>query len=283
MRKLIVNADDFGLTTGVNRAIIESFQSGSISSTTLLVSALETGNAVELSRLNPELGVGLHFNLTLGQPISAPDQVRSLVKADGTFYSRSEAYRNMLLRRCRVADIEREFLAQVTKYQEMGLSMTHIDSHQHIHLFPQVFDIIAQFCSDKKIPLRLPWVWTKGQGRQDWRRRVRSRFLSLLVNRHFRKWGANLLVNKGFGSVFDLTDDPFDIKAESYSKLLEDNDSVSPFELMVHPAYVDDNLRSLTRIAAFSDVERDLLTQFSLGEAASHMGWELVSYKGLID
>lgn len=78
-KQLIINADDFGLTSGVNQAVMDCSQQGSVSSATLMVNTAASEEAASLARSNPNLGLGLHFNLTLGRPVSTPVKVPSLV------------------------------------------------------------------------------------------------------------------------------------------------------------------------------------------------------------
>lgn len=87
MKHLIINADDFGLSPGVNQGIAEAYQAGGISSTTVMVNMPGFTDAVRLASLHPGLGVGLHFNLTYGRPVSDPRLIPSLIQADGRFHS----------------------------------------------------------------------------------------------------------------------------------------------------------------------------------------------------
>jgi predicted glycoside hydrolase/deacetylase ChbG (UPF0249 family) len=272
---LIVNADDFGLTRGVNRGILDCHLAGSVSNASLMVNTSAVTDALEIARANPSLGVGLHFNMTTGRPLSAPSAVRSLVGPDGCFFTRSLCERRLLLGLSAEKEIEREFHAQVERFQSSGLAMTHIDSHQHMHLFPRVFDILAGYCRANDIPLRVPWR-LKGP-RPGIRRRVRSRFLEMLLRRNYLKWKGSVKTNLGFGSIFDLVEAAASIKRDCYFELLTKCQG-SPFELMVHPAAVDDELRSLTRITEFSVREHEILAGFSLGKEAERFGFHLVSY-----
>ncbi len=90
MRRLIVNADDFGLTTEVNKGIIEAYRNGIVTSTTIMVNMPGFADAVEKIRCTPGLAVGIHLNLTYGVPVLGADQVRSLVGPDGRFKRRPD-------------------------------------------------------------------------------------------------------------------------------------------------------------------------------------------------
>ncbi len=135
----MINADDFGLLPEVNRAVIEVFRAGSLTSATLMVNAAGTDEAVDLARRHPGLAVGLHFTLTQGRPVSAPDRVPSLVDAEGVFWRRTDFERRLLCGRIRREDVARELNAQLTAFRATGLPISHIDSHHHVHMFPPVF------------------------------------------------------------------------------------------------------------------------------------------------
>lgn len=149
MKHLIINADDFGLSPGVNQGIVEAYQAGGISSTTLMVNMPGLTDAVRLARLNPELGVGLHFNLTYGRPVSERRLVPSLVQKDGCFHPISET--SSRERR----EIEIELLAQWERFIASGLYPTHLDAHHHLHqVFPEVYEAMAQLAVRENIPMR---------------------------------------------------------------------------------------------------------------------------------
>ena len=140
MKLLLVNADDFGITEGVNRAIAECHTRGIVTSTTLMATGAAFEHAVELSRSLPELSVGCHLVLVDGEPLLPADQVRSLL-APGTnrfFHSIGEFARAALLGKFRPEEIEAEASAQFARLQRAGIRISHFDSHKHTHLFPVV-------------------------------------------------------------------------------------------------------------------------------------------------
>jgi predicted glycoside hydrolase/deacetylase ChbG (UPF0249 family) len=278
MMHLVVNADDFGLTEGVNRAILECFMAGSVSNTTLMVNTGATKEAVDIARSHPNLGVGLHLNFTLGSPASEISQIKSLVNPHGRFYSRNVFERRVLSGRILRDDIKTELLAQIKRFDLFGLRMTHMDSHQHAHLLPPVFDVVAEWCSSRKLPLRIPWIWNETDRNISMKKRLRSMALDILIKKNMRKWNGKLFVNRSFVSVFDLVKRPDEIKKHHYLQILN-NAGKFPLEIMVHPAYRSEEHEKLTRISGFSDKERDVLVRFSLREAAAANGIRMVSYK----
>jgi hopanoid biosynthesis associated protein HpnK len=145
LKQLIVNADDFGLTPGVNRGILRAFHDGIVTSASLLVTGSAFEEAVALARQNPELDVGLHLTLVEEQGILGHEALPTLVDEMGRFPRTSgEFFRRALLGRIRWDEVEREVAAQIALFQETGLRLSHVNSHQHLHMFPPVFQIVRR-------------------------------------------------------------------------------------------------------------------------------------------
>lgn len=143
MKQLIVNADDLGLTSGVNRGILQAFQAGIVTSASLLVTGSAFEEAVALARQNPELDVGLHLTLVEERAVLRRDLLPTLVDEMGRFPRTSaEFIRRAVLGRISWHEVEREITAQIALFQETGLRLSHLDSHQHLHMFPPVFQIV---------------------------------------------------------------------------------------------------------------------------------------------
>jgi hopanoid biosynthesis associated protein HpnK len=148
-KRLIVNADDFGLTAGVNRAIIEGHTRGAITSATLMANMPAFDLAVRLANDHPSLGVGLHFNITQGPPVADVSRVGSLIDNRGEFWGTSEAILSrMLVGRLRIEEVVIELRAQIEKALRAGLRLTHVDSHKHTHAIPQICEAIVATIKD---------------------------------------------------------------------------------------------------------------------------------------
>lgn len=142
MKKLIVNADDFGLHTEVNRAVIQGYQKGCLRSTSLITTGSAVDEAVELAKENPGLGIGIHLTLVAERPMLPPEQVPTLVGDDGKFLPDHVAF----IKRYVSGGIDREELfaeceAQIAKAMDLGINITHLDSHQHLHVLPGISKI----------------------------------------------------------------------------------------------------------------------------------------------
>jgi chitin disaccharide deacetylase len=134
LRYLIPNADDFGFTRDVNQGIVQAHRQGILTATTLMATGAAFDHAVQLARENPELDIGVHLVLvgSPGFPATLPGLLISLG-------------------RIRIYD---EFVRQVRKVVDAGLQPTHLDTHKHTHLLPQVFNAVARIAEE----FHIPWV-----------------------------------------------------------------------------------------------------------------------------
>ncbi len=142
--RLIINADDFGLTPGVNRAIAELHDAGALTSATLMANGAAFDDAVSLALARPTLGIGCHIVLVDGTPVSDPATIPTLLgpqdnQGRRTFRNSLADFALGVLRGAiRQDEIEREALAQIQKLQHAGLRLTHVDTHKHTHLLSRV-------------------------------------------------------------------------------------------------------------------------------------------------
>lgn len=149
-RLLIVNADDFGLSKGQNYGIIEACRNGIVTSTTALVNGQAIDHAVQLSRDEPSLAIGMHFVLTMGKPLTAmPGLTRDGVLGKWIWQLAEEDALPL-------EEITQELASQYLRFIELfGRKPTHLDSHHHVHMFPQIFPIVAKFAAEEGIALRI--------------------------------------------------------------------------------------------------------------------------------
>jgi len=141
MRKLIVNADDFGFNREVTDGIIECHLAGTVTSTTLMVNMPAAEYAAEQSKKYPDLSVGVHLTLDGSKPISDPSKVPALIGPDGNFHHYLEVFRLANRFRFPVDQIEREFCAQIERFLSLGIVPSHCDSHHHTDACLQTFPI----------------------------------------------------------------------------------------------------------------------------------------------
>ena len=156
MKQLIINADDLGLTSGVNRGILRAFQDGIVTSASLLVTGSAFEEAVTLARQNRELDVGLHLTLVEERAVLGRQALPTLVDETGRFPRTSgEFFRRAVLGRISWDEVEREVAAQIARFQKAGLRLSHINSHQHLHMFPPVLQIV------RRLTRKMDNVWIR--------------------------------------------------------------------------------------------------------------------------
>ncbi|MDR2939939.1 MAG: chitin disaccharide deacetylase [Clostridiales bacterium] len=146
--KLIVNADDFGLTKAVNLGIIEAFKNGIVRSTTLMPNQDATEHAAELAKENTGLGIGVHLTLTAGRPLLGGH--KSIVKEDGSFLGQGALFESTI----DPIELESEFDAQINKVINLGIKITHLDSHHHVHLNEKVQTVVIKLAKKYGLPVR---------------------------------------------------------------------------------------------------------------------------------
>ncbi len=142
MRRLIVNADDLGISEAANRGILESHRRGIVTSASMLATGRAFPEAVERTREAPGLDVGLHFNLSEGRPIV--DGHKTLVDAGGGFLGKQEARERARTGGFDPSEVESEADEQLRKLKAAGVPATHIDGHQQIHIFRCVAEGVAR-------------------------------------------------------------------------------------------------------------------------------------------
>jgi hopanoid biosynthesis associated protein HpnK len=181
LKQLIVNADDLGLTPGVNRGILRAFQDGIVTSASLLVTGSAFEEAVALARQNPELDVGLHLTLVEERAVLGREILPTLVDETGRFpHTSGEFFRRTVLGGISWDEVEREIAAQIARFQKTGLRLSHLDIHQHLHMFPPVFQIV------RRLTRKIDNVWIRNSA-GPWRKSP-----GILMGRWVKQLGLNL-------------------------------------------------------------------------------------------
>ena len=147
--KLIINADDFGLSDSVNKGIVECFQKGLISSTSLMVNTPYTESAVKLAKKHKIKNIGVHLNLTYGKSVLDKSEVPSLVDERGIFH-----YVCMLGYHTQYVDAKKELRAQIEKFLSFGLKPTHLDHHHYFNEIPNILKAYLELAKEYNLPVR---------------------------------------------------------------------------------------------------------------------------------
>lgn len=158
MKRLIVNADDFGLHSAVNHGIIEGYRRGCLRSTSFMAGGSAAEEAAALARENPGLGVGLHLTLVAERPVLPPGKVPSLVGDDGCLWPDHMVFiKRFIAGKISLAEVSAECEAQFLRAKALGLSLSHIDSHQHLHVLPKICTIVLSLAKRYGVhKMRLP-------------------------------------------------------------------------------------------------------------------------------
>ena len=262
--QLIVNADDFGLTPGINQAILELHQAGVLTSATLMATGPAFEHAVALARAHPTLGVGCHLVFTDGLPVSHPDSIPTLLGADGKHFRPSlyDFAQAVLRKTIREQDLAREAQAQIQKLQRAGLDVTHVDTHKHTHLFPAVLEPVLHIAHRCGVhALRNPFepAWSRQLAPASIMRRLQLGFLRRFeAGFHQQVEQASFLTSHGtlgIAATGTLTRAMLHELLSDLSKR-RDHDSDQTFELCCHPGHLDPALEATsTRLRASREVE----------------------------
>jgi chitin disaccharide deacetylase len=261
--RLIINADDFGLTPGINRAIAELHAAGVLTSATLMANGPAFDDAVAIARTHPSLGVGCHIVLTDGVPLAPLEHIPGLLGPDRKTLRPSllDFIQALLLGKIKPAEIELEALFQIHKLQRAGIKITHLDTHKHTHLFPIVARRLLALAESNRIPaIRNPFepAFSLALNQGSLLRRLgiraignlRPRFASLLQTRNAVLTTDGTVAISATGQLTPTT----------LAELLRAIPPTGTYELCCHPGYNDADLdRIATRLRVHRDLEREAL------------------------
>jgi len=266
VKQLIINADDFGMTAGVNRAILELGRRGAVTSATLMAAAPAAAEAAEAGLRRPGFGVGCHVVLVDGAPISPPDAIPTLIDPRSPtkaprFRSTLGAFvRDLLRGRIREADIEAEAVAQIRRLRQLDIAVTHLDSHKHTHAFPRVLRPLlraAVLCNVACIRNPFEPEWSiAATGNAGLLRRLQVRALRS-QRRYFLEAAEHIGVLTTDGSLGVLATGSLD---EATLRRILAAMPEGVWELVCHPGCVDDDLKAAgTRLVDSREIERAAL------------------------
>lgn len=287
VKRLIVNADDFGLTTGVNRAIVEAHQRGIVSSATLMANGAQFDDAVQSVNSVPKLAIGCHIDLIQLSPVSANDEVRTLV-VNGHFrpgFARFAA--NVMRGKINAAEIMAEATAQIRKLQAAGIRVSHFDTHKHTHVFPPVLKALlraAKECGVRAVrnPFEPESAVSLRRAVERWH--VLSRWVAVQSLRtlaaDFRRQVENTGLATTDGTVGIALTGHMDQR--SLCELLKQVPQ-GTWELVTHPGYSTPELAGLSKLTRSREEELRLLTSDETRRAIEQAGIEIISYSELVN
>jgi predicted glycoside hydrolase/deacetylase ChbG (UPF0249 family) len=294
-RDLIVNADEFGLTEGVNHGIVKVHRQGIVTSTTMVANEHAFDHALSVAQKERSLAIGVHLNITHGSPVLPEVRVFSLVDEEGLFHRRKRFLQRMVAGQIDIVHVEDEFRAQIEKVMEAGLQPSHLDSHESIHMYPAIFRVLAGLAREFRLPVRLqdePMSRSSFASRAAYLRYISSeafaknQVMKALSHRYrvlLRDWG--IPTSDNFLSTFNcLRKDPDNLERALTRELENLRPGVT--ELMVHPGFSDSLLESSLdgghEAAMLREEEVRILTDPRLREMLGQQGIRLIDYRVLM-
>jgi hopanoid biosynthesis associated protein HpnK len=287
MKRLIVNADDFGYTRGVNAGIVRGFREGIVTSTTIMANGDAFEDAIKCAQANPKLGVGCHLVLIGGKCVALAKQVSSLVDSEGRLPMSLPALLSKLSTgSVRPEAIETELRAQVERVVAAGLSPTHFDSHKHTHAHPKVMEVVVQVAEEFRVtrirkpfedPRTLLWPAFRG-GVSSWKQRATALIAGINASR-FRKLASSHGIRTpdhfmGVAATGRLN------RQAILAMIGAIRDGVT--ELMCHPGEYDEELeKSSTRLKRERELELSGLTDPDVRAAIRQHDVRLMNFQGL--
>jgi predicted glycoside hydrolase/deacetylase ChbG (UPF0249 family) len=228
--KLIVNADDFGLSEAVNLGIIKTFKDGVVRSTTMMSNMPGFEHGVALSKEYGALGIGIHFVMTSGAALTGPK--KTITDSNGMFFKQGEFFDRVKNNQIDYNEMETELRAQLEKIYAAGIKLTHCDSHHHFHLQKGPFEVVKKLADEYHLPIR---VGTKED--------IGKNYPGI---RSTERFSMDFYGN-------DLND-------ESFIAILERNKDAKSLEVMVHPAFLDKTIISMSSYNTARTNELEILT-----------------------
>lgn len=272
--RLIVNADDFGITKEVNSGILLSMAEGIVTSTTIMVNMPGTAQAIQFWSYDSGMRVGLHFNITTGRPLSPLSDIPTLVDKNGCFHQLKTLITLLAGGAVSLEEIALEFRAQLNYLLDRGLRPTHIDSHKHLHLFPDVLNVVLEESIDAGIGA--------------------LRYCAKPPGELFRLQGVNIeglssnppMEKIEAGGIFVPDgiiglDSVGKLGPEALTTIINDLPDDGVYELMCHPGYPCNELRAISSLTDGRKNDLEGLTSPMVRKAILEKGIILIDFHEL--
>jgi len=283
-KRLIINADDFGLSLGVNKGIIESIENGVVSSISVIANFRHMSHVLEITKSFPNISIGIHYNLTTGKPITNPSFIPSLVRANGDFWGKGFS-RKLLRGRIRFSDIKTELEKQTKVLADLVPHISHFDGHQANHLYPLFFSAALKVAHKFGIrKVRCPKRYI-----------ARENHVSLLQLRqlNIKRWFKGIarrtmmiyLKAKGFKTAdrfvsLVFNNHSMDSLRKSWLSMVR-NLPPGSSEICCHPGFADEILLQHSKYTYKRETEIAVLTSRELKQAFEENDVKIISYNEL--
>lgn len=277
-RYLIINADDFGLTQGVTRGILDAAMGGVVTSTSVMINELVYEKYTFKKSDCSRLGIGLHLNLTQGRPILPAVDVTSLVSFDGYFMKPEKLFAHP--ERIHIGQVEKEWRAQIAAFRTVFGIPDHLDSHHHVHLYPALFNLFCHLALELKLPIRFP-VQIENLPETEFFPYSFSDGNDL----HESQWMEehNLLEMVKLSYPDHFMDNFFYTYKEEPDTIQKIIDSIPEGinEMMCHPGYMDDRLSRVSTYTTRREDELSCLKSSHIREILKRSGIELIRFSNI--
>ncbi|WP_238907193.1 carbohydrate deacetylase [Clostridium sp. YIM B02506] len=249
--RLIINADDFGLTLGISKGIIEGLKNGIITDTSAMVNSKYFEESLDLAKAAGIKSMGVHLNITALRPISKSQYVKTIIDSEGNFYKNP----SLIPKGYSYEEIERELRAQIEKFLNTGLVLDHLDVHHGFNAMEEkLFTLVMNLAKEYKVPLR--------KNTEEFKELVDK-----AVKRpdYFIKdfYGDNVTIEK--------------LK----ENLLKYREFEGTLEMMTHPGFVDEEIMKISSYNIHREEELKVLTSSEIKDFINKSNINLVNYKSL--
>lgn len=249
--KLIVNGDDFGLTMGVSKGIIDAMKNGIMTDTTAMANMPHFEESIKLAKENGINEMGIHLTLTCGKPLLAQSEVASLVREDGTFYRKA----NSIPKEIDMCELEKELRAQINKFLKTGMKLNHIDAHHHFHAYDErMFRLVISLAKEFNVSARCP----------------RVEYINIV--KEYDVKCPNIMIADFYQE--NTTEDYL-------INTLKDLKDIEVVELMAHPAIIDKDLEEISSYLGHRTTELNTLKSEKVKEFIRDNNIELISFSSL--
>lgn len=244
MTKLIVNADDFGLSEAVNYGIISAYRNGIVRSTTIMPGMPAFEHGIKLLKENPGLGCGVHMTLSLNKPVL--NSHKTIIDENGNFYKRIT--NELVEEKFDLNEVYEEFCSQIDKVINSGVRVDHLDSHHHVHTLVSLKPVIKRVVEKYQLP-------------------IRGGFEEVL----------------DYNKVIPMTESFYgsNVTEDYFEKRIDELRKYDVIDIMCHPAFIDEYLMNSTSYAMQRIKEYSILTSSSVKEFLNKNNIGLTNYSKL--
>ncbi|MCC0668088.1 Chitooligosaccharide deacetylase ChbG [Clostridioides difficile] len=243
MTKIIINADDFGYCEAVNYGIISAHNNGIVKSTSMMANMPGVEHGVKLLKENRDLNCGVHMTLSCGRPLLS--NLKTIVDKEGFFIRRIT---DKIIKKMDYDEIYRELCAQIDRVKELGIDISHLDSHHHIHTLVNLKPIIEKIVNKYNLPIR-----------------------------------GGFEYDLEYSKIVPLIDSFYkeNVSEEYFIKNIEEIMKYDVVDIMSHPAFLDDYILNSTSYAIDRTKEHKILTSKKVREFLRENGLVISSYRDI--